>query len=87
MNNQRLNELMDDYGLDSHQVAKMLGVSPWTVRNWRRSQQARGFRAMPDMAIRALEMNISLTPLMELETPISTDDHEDHESSPDGVAH
>ena len=77
MNNHRLNELMDDYGLDSHQVANMIGVSPWTVRNWRRSESARGYRSMPDMAIKALEMNISLTPLMELETPISGGNHPD----------
>jgi DNA integrity scanning protein DisA with diadenylate cyclase activity len=76
-NNERLMSLMDDHGLDSSQVATMIGVSPWTVRNWKRSQSARGYRTMPDMAIKALEMNIALRPLMELEKPISEDDHLD----------
>lgn len=80
MNNLRLAQLMEDHGLDTSQVASMLAVSPYTVRNWRRPVTTKGYRSMPDMAIRALETNIAVARLMELETPIWTNSREDHES-------
>lgn len=80
MNNLRLTELMESHGLDNTQVANMLSISPHTVRNWTRPITTKGYRSMPDLAIKALETNIAIAHLLELEMPISTDDREDHES-------
>ena len=87
MNNYRLKELMENHGLDVTQVADMIGVSQWTVRNWVRPKATKGYRAMPDIAIKALEMSIVVRPLMELETPISEDDHPDLVFLPAVTAH
>lgn len=82
LNNERLIELMETHTLNLSQVAEMIGVSRWTVRNWTRPQSTKGFRRMPDLAIKALEMSIFAMSLQEQEKPTSVDDHPDLEFVP-----
>ena len=73
-NNQRLVEIMQEHELSITQVAKLIDVSPWTVKNWRRAGLSGGFRRMPDVALRALEMSVLREPQQESKTPTSKSD-------------
>ena len=86
-NNQHLKQLMRDYQLTATQVAEQIAVSPWTVKNWVRPSSTKGFRKMPDMALRALLMSIDRADRPEPETPILDDDLPDLEFLPAGDLH
>lgn len=75
--NQRLIEIMEEHGLSITQVARLINVSPWTVKNWRRAGLSGGFRRMPDVALRALEMSVLQDPKQGSETPTSKSGHPD----------
>lgn len=73
-NNLRLIEIMQEHELSITQVAKLIDVSPWTVKNWRRAGLSGGFRRMPDVALRALEMSVLRDPQQGSKTPTSKSD-------------
>lgn len=75
-NNQALIELMQRHQLTATDVARLIAVSPWTVKNWVRPSMSKGFRKMPDIALMALAMSIEKELLSAPETPTSSDDHQ-----------
>ena len=75
-NNQTLIELMQLHQLTVTDVAGLIAVSPWTVKNWVRPSASKGFRKMPDIALMALAMSIEKESLPVQETPTSSDDHQ-----------
>lgn len=82
MNNQILIELMGEHQLTVPQVAELLGVSRWTVRNWVRPPHTSSYRKMPDIALKALEMSISREQEPEPKKPTSEVDLPDLVFSP-----
>lgn len=86
-NNQALVQLMQQYQLTVTQVAEILEMSPWTVKNWVRPSLSKGFRKMPDLALKVLLMSTEQLPQPEQETPTSDTDLPDLEFLPAGKTH
>lgn len=85
-NNQVLVEWMKEHQLTVTDVAELLSMSPWTVKNWVRPSMSKGFRKMPDIALMALRMSMSQERQPEQETPTSENDLPDPEFLPADTA-
>ena len=85
-NNQVLVEWMKEHQLTVTDVAELLSMSPWTVKNWVRPSMSKGFRKMPDIALMALRMSMSQERQPERETPTSENDLPDPEFLPADTA-
>lgn len=81
-NNQALVQLMQQHQLTVAQVAEILEMSPWTVKNWVRPSLSKGFRKMPDLALKVLLMSTEQLPQQEQETPTSSTGRPDLEFLP-----
>lgn len=72
--NQNIIQMMDDYQLSVTEVAELLEMSPWTVKNWIRPSPTKGYRKAPELAVKALERSILEFGLSAKEKPISKND-------------
>ena len=72
--NQNIMAMMDNYQLSVTEVAELLEMSPWTVRNWVRPSPTKGYRKAPELAVKALERSILEFGLSAKEKPTSKKD-------------
>ena len=69
--NQSIIRLMDEYQLSVTEVAELLEMSPWTVKNWIRPSPTKGYRKAPELAVKALKRSILEFGLSAKEKPTS----------------
>ena len=57
--NEQLREIAETSSLSRKDLAKILEVSPETVRNWLRDPETSNYRAMPGPMLKLLKMVVS----------------------------
>lgn len=57
-NNRKLRKLVEKYGLTRPEICELINAPSGTVKNWLRSEDAKGFSAMPAYALELLQIKL-----------------------------